>query len=85
MNVNYDIVNDNLQECWEYYKEYRKYFIQRYYSDNEPQDFLKWCFEELYQCPNCEAIVLKDEQSWLNHPLNSENVCDECMEDGYGK
>lgn len=82
MNVNFDIICRNLKECWEYYMDYRKYFIQRYYSDNEPQDFLDWCYEELYECPNCGCIVLKDEQTRMHDPLNPDNVCDDCIETG---
>jgi hypothetical protein len=82
MNANLEIVNKNLKECWEYYMDYRKYFIQRYYSDVQPQDFLDWCYEELYECPNCGQIVLKDEQTHMHEPTNSDNVCDDCIENG---
>ena len=83
MNANFDIVNKNLKECWEYYVDYRKHFIQRYYSDVEPQDFLDWCYEELYECPNCNCVVLKDDQRYMHEPRNCDNVCDNCVEDGY--
>lgn len=82
MNANYEIVGKNLKECWEYYKEYRETFRKNNYSDIEPQDFLDWCYEELYECPNCGCIVLKDEQTRMCDPFNSDNVCDDCIENG---
>ena len=82
MDVNYEIVNENLQECWEYYYEYRENFFKENYSDTKIQDFLDWCFDNLYQCPNCGDIVLKDEQSRLWDQLNADNVCDDCIECG---
>ena len=82
MNANFDIVNKNLKECWEYYKEYRETFRKNNYSDREPQDFLEWCYEELYECPNCSCVVLKDEQLRMHEPLNPDNVCDDCIENG---
>lgn len=82
MNVNYEIVDRNLKECWDYYKEYREEFRKNNYSDKEPQDFLDWCYEELYECHNCGEIVLKDEQTRMCDPLNPDNVCDDCIENG---
>lgn len=82
MNANYEIVDRNLKECWEYYKEYREEFRKNNYSDKEPQDFLDWCYEELYECPNCGEIVLKDDQTRMCDPFNADNVCDDCIENG---
>lgn len=82
MNANYEIVDRNLKECWDYYKEYREEFRKNNYSDKEPQDFLDWCYEELYECPNCGEIVLKDDQTRMCDPLNADNVCDDCIENG---
>ena len=78
--VDYDVISNNLRECWEYYEDYRKYFIQRYYSDVAPQDFIEWCEDELYKCPNCERIIKKDDQERLD---NLNGVCDQCIIDGY--
>ena len=82
MNANFEVVKKNLKECWEYYLDYREHFIKRYYSDVEPKDFLEWCYEELYQCPNCDCVVLKDDQLRMHEPLNPDNVCDDCIENG---
>lgn len=82
MNANFEIVNKNLQECWDYYMDYRNYFKKIFYSDKEPKDFLEWCYEELYECPNCGYVVLKDDQTNMHEPWNADNVCDDCIENG---
>lgn len=82
MNANYEIVDRNLKECWEYYKEYRENFFKENYSDTKIQDFLDWCYDNLYECPNCGDIVLLDEQTRMCDPLNPDNVCDDCIENG---
>ena len=80
--VNYDVISNNLRECWEYYMEYREYFVKRYYSDVDPKDFIEWCEDELYKCPNCDQIVLRDDQTRIHDPHNSDGVCDDCIENG---
>lgn len=80
--VTIDVINDNLKDCWDYYMDYRNHFIKRYYSDVDPLDFIEWCEDELYKCPNCDNIVLRDEQYRLNAPGNSDGVCDDCIENG---
>ena len=82
MNVNYEIICKNLYSCWKYYEEYYQKFKIKNYSDINPQDFIEWCYEELYECPNCGDIVLKDEQTRMHEPLNPDNVCDDCIENG---
>lgn len=80
MNV---VVNErNVQECWEWYEMYKEKFRTENYSDASYQEFVEWCYEELYECPNCGAIVLKDEQYHLHSELNQDVVCDECIEVG---
>lgn len=81
-----EVTEENVKECWKYYEEYKEEFRQTHYSDASYEDFENWCEDNLIECPNCGAIVLKDEQEWLSHPTNSEEVCDECIEvNGYGK
>ena len=82
--MNIDIIDKNLKECWELYRDYLEEFRKRNYSDATPMDFVEYCEEELYQCPNCYTIVVKDNQTRLNDDLNPDNVCDWCIEeDGY--
>ena len=83
---NFEVNVHNVKECWNLYEEYLKEYKSDHYSDDTNyEEFVNWCEENLMECPNCEAVVFKDEQSWLGHPLNTENVCDDCMEDCYGK
>ena len=75
---------NNVKDCWELYEAYKEEFRKENYSDASYDDFENWCLNELYECPNCGEIVLKDEQLHLNEPYNCDNVCDECIEvNGY--
>lgn len=78
------ITKDNVKECWILYEEYLADYKKNHYSDDHDyEEFVSWCEENLYICPNCENIVLKDDQGWLDDPRNSEGVCDYCIEDGF--
>lgn len=77
-----DIIDKNLKNCWEYYKDYLEEFRERHYSDAIPKDFVEWCEDELYECPNCGQVVIKDNQYKLNSDFNSDKVCDDCIECG---
>lgn len=77
-----DIIDKNLKECWEYYKDYLEEFRKKNYSDAIPKDFVEWCEDELYVCPNCGQVVIKDNQDKLDSDFNSDKVCDDCIEWG---
>lgn len=80
MNVKVNV--DNVQTCWEYYEDYMNEYRKTHYSDDTSyEDFVDWCYEELYECPNCKEIVLKDEQMRMCDPNNADNVCDYCIEE----
>ena len=83
-NVNTEIINENLKECWSWYTDYLGQFTLTHYSDQKPMDFVEYCENELYQCPNCGQIVAIDEQFYDNEPFNCDNVCDDCIRElGY--
>ena len=74
---------DNVKECWELYEIYMEEYRKTHYSDDiNYDDFVDWCENELYQCPSCGNVVLKDEQTQMCKPYNSDNVCDDCIENG---
>ena len=77
-----DIIDRNLKECWELYRNYLEEFRKKNYSDAIPEDFVEWCEDELYECPNCGQVVIKDSQERLNSDFNSDKVCDDCIECG---
>lgn len=77
-----DIIDKNLKECWELYRDYLEEFRKKNYSDAIPEDFIEWCEDELYECPNCGQVVIKDSQEKLNSDYNSDKVCDDCIECG---
>ena len=80
--MNFDSIDRNLKECWELYKEYLEEFRKTHYSDAIPMDFVDYCSDELYECPNCGEIVIKDDQEKLYYDFNSDDVCDDCIECG---
>lgn len=79
MNVKLD--ENNVLEIWPIFEEQMK---EKNIELLNYKDFEEWCYEELYECPNCKNIVLKDEQTHMFEPTNADNVCDECIEvNGY--
>ena len=81
------ITIDNVKRCWELYEIYMEEYRKTHYSDNvDYDDFVDWCENELYECPNCGEIVRKDEQEHLFINGNYDGVCDDCIEElDYGK
>lgn len=73
---------DNVVECWKLYEEYVKEFKQEHYSDVSYDGFVEWCESELFECPNCGIIQKKDDNYHLGEPLNSDDICDDCIENG---
>lgn len=72
---------DNVKECWELYEDYMEEYRKEHYSDDTNYDeFVNWCENELGECPNCGAIVRKDEQELLWEDWNTDQVCDDCIE-----
>ena len=73
---------NNVIECYKYYVEYKENERKhnKYCKEASYDDFVDWSLNNLYQCPNCKEIVLEDEQEWLNDPINSDHVCDDCIE-----
>ena len=71
---------DNVKECWELYEQYIEEFQKEHYSDVSYDEFVNWCENELGECPSCGQIVWKDEQEHLLDELNTDQVCDDCIE-----
>ena len=71
----------NVEVCWGYYLDYLKRTKQENNKSLTIWDFKEWVKDELYECPNCGEIVLKDD---LEHsPTNTDVVCCECIDNGY--
>ena len=84
--MNFEVTVDNVQTCWKYYEDYMEEYRKNHYSDDTNYDeFINWCANELYKCPACGSILLKDEEcTRLNEPFNSDAVCDYCIDEaGY--
>lgn len=83
-NMTFDLIDENLKECWGLYKEYLEEFRKNNYSDAKADDFIDWCMNSLYKCPDCGEIVLLDWQAHLFETYNTDCVCDDCLEaNGY--
>lgn len=83
MDVNFELIDKNLITCWEHYKDYRFEFRRNHYEEEIEDDFIDWCINNLYYCENCGNILVKDDEcTRLYEPLNSDNVCDYCIEEG---
>ena len=84
MEVDFNIIDKNLDECWSFYKDYLNECKKKYFSDYKAADFIVWCEEELWLCPNCHEVVVKDDQGKLWNDSNTDHVCDACIEElGY--
>lgn len=80
-NKEFEVNVDNVKECWKYYEEYMEEYRKTHYSDDVNYDeFVNWCENELFQCPNCDEILRKEDQEHLD---NLNGVCDQCIINGY--
>lgn len=73
---------NNVRECYKYYEEYKEQERKHneYCEGASYNEFVDWCSNNLYKCPNCKEILIIEEQIQLNEPYNSDSVCDECIE-----
>ena len=79
-----EINKSNVSELWELYEEYKKNFYKRYYSSVECEDFQTFVENNVKQCSNCEAYVL-EENMGISELALQDNICLECIEEGYGR
>ena len=82
----FEVTTANVVQCWKCYEHYMEEYRKTHYSDDKNYDeFVSWCENELYECPGCGRILIKDEEcTRLFEPFNSDDVCDYCIyEAGY--
>ena len=75
--IEFEEIDNNLKECWEFYKDYVKKKKKNHYSDEIPEDFISWCEDNLTICPACREVVLQDDIDLS--PLNCDEVCIYCI------
>lgn len=79
--ISFEKIDNNLKECWEFYKDYVEDFKKNHYSDEIPEDFISWCEDNLTICPGCSEIVLQDDITL--DTFNTDEVCETCIENDY--
>ena len=90
---------ENVKELWGLYEEYLTDFRERHYSNIEPMYFeqfvekeIEYCDSEckyefkseMFYCENCGYWYMTEEKGSSELALQ-DNICEYCMEDGYGK
>lgn len=78
------INKNNVEELWAMYEDYQENFYQSHYSDAKCYSFEEFVDNEVTQCSNCNMYILKDNLGYSELAIN-DNICENCMEDGYGK
>ena len=78
------IDQNNVKELWKLYENYKDDFYKRYFSDVKCPDFEQFVEDEVTKCSNCGDYVTKDEMGVSELALN-DNICQYCMQDGYGR
>ena len=80
--IEFEEIDNNLKECWEFYKDYVEDFKKNHYSDEIPEDFISWCEDNLTICPSCREVVLQDDIP--TNAYNCDEVCEYCIrQSGY--
>lgn len=77
------ITKDNVKELWEMYEEYKNWFYENFYSDVRCIPFEEYVDEYFTECQNCHRYIHKSELGTSELALQ-DNICEDCMQDGYG-
>lgn len=74
---------ENVKELWELYEIYKEDFYKRYYSNVKCMGFEEFVDSEVTKCNNCGRYITKDELGTSELAI-TDNICEDCMQDGYG-
>jgi len=92
------INKNNVEYLWSLYEDYLEEFNQTHYSNVKPKYFeemveqMVYCEntdeyhwkDETFYCNNCNSYYLEEEKGESELALQ-DNICQYCIEDGYGK
>jgi hypothetical protein len=78
-----EINKDNVQDLWVLYEAYKEEFRKEHYSNVEPLKFEEYV-DEITICNNCFRYVPKDDIGTSELAMQ-DNICEDCIEDGYGE
>ena len=73
----------NVKELWILYESYKEEFYKRNYSDQKCEDFESYIENNVTKCNNCQRYIL-NEDIGFNELALQDNICINCMDDGYG-
>lgn len=66
------------------YLDYLETHRKNNYSDTKPTEFEQFISSEYFKCNNCNEWVLLDNKGTTELAL-TDNICENCMKEGYGK
>lgn len=78
------ITLENVKELWELYEYYLDEFRKNNYSNIKPKHFENFVESEVTICSNCGRYVLVDNIGTSELAMQ-DNICEECLEMGYGE
>lgn len=93
-----EITLNNVKYLWALYEDYLEEFRETHYSDAKPETFeemakqMIYCEntdeyhwkDECFYCNNCQSWYLEDEKGTSELAIQ-DNICEYCIEDGYGR
>lgn len=79
-----EITTKNVEYLWELYEEYLEECKKLHYSDYKPKCFEDFVESEVCQCSNCGEYVTEEHMGTSELALQ-DNICDDCMFNGYGE
>lgn len=83
-NTPIEIDRDNVQDLWELYEEARTEYKKRNPFKEYYQNFEDYVTNDVFICGNCDQYTDEEHKGWSELALH-DNICEWCMEDGYGK
>lgn len=83
MKKEIEIKLGNVRELWELYEYYLEEFRKSNYSYIEPLKFEEFVQGEVTICSNCNRYILQDNLG-ISELAIQDNVCEDCIEGGYG-
>lgn len=79
------ITKDNVKELWELYEELKTEFYKNYYANVKfPYNFEEFVENEITVCNQCGEYVLTSDIGYSELAIN-DNICINCMNNGYGE
>ena len=79
-----EINKENVEELWELYEDFVDDFRKNNYSDAVPKYFEDFVYDDVVQCQNCMEYK-RDKDMGTSELALQDEICDDCMFNGYGQ